>query len=557
MPVTQNEVQNVTDQGAPVPLATTDAGLSALTNGFDSGVARVPGPQVPMSANPPAGPAPSIDAPGFSQRFGAGLVGTLSDPQAAEHALNAPGGWAKAVLLNSTKAMAAGSFASKLASALGNSLGDASHASDNLQPGQGALKGVLNTLNAGSQREAAQKQQALDNNFKKQQQENEQSRLDLEKQRTAASIAEANLHELQYQKTIRNADQEFHQKSVENARQAAQPLIDAGAPVVAQGLDSDRLQERVQKDAATGHRDYVFQDGMAPLIGQDGKPVLDKNGDPQMRATWTILGEAPENIKLTKKQADDWNAAGILGQPVKEGQELPSAYYYNTAKKVQAQQGVQLAIDHVKAEIGEAQARTGEANAATAAHNQTIEEKRQNDRAKQVFAPWLAASNGDPILAYQNMAADPEGQKNIGQVQQLFGPGNLEKVRTDTIKSLEKDIEDNQKFVTKRSKEIDDSGKPASADEQQEISDAQLEIKQAAAKRNTYLGLHPSDPPRITELKKIGDSIPEATRATTIANSPSLTAQEKAYLLKLYGLTPPQPAQQQPAQQQPNQTVNR
>jgi hypothetical protein len=543
MPVSQNEAQQVVDQSSPVPLATTSAGLDALTNGFDSGVARAPGPQVPMRANPSPGSAPDINAPNFSQRFSTELNGALSDPTGAA-ALNQPGGFAKLVLASSSKAMATGSFAQKLASALGNSVSDASHASDDLRPGQGALKGVLNTLAAGSQREAQQKQQASDTDLKNKQQTVEQSRLELEKQRTAASIAEANLHELQYQKAIRNADQEFHEKSVEYAKQAAQPLIDAGAQTLAQGLDSDRLQERVQKDAAAGHRDYVFQDGMAPLIGKDGKPVLDKNGEPQMRATWTILGEAPESVKLTKKQADDWNASGILGQPVQEGQSLPSAVYYNTAKKVQTQQGVQLAIDHVKAEIDEAQARTGEAKAATTAHNLTIEEKRQNDRAKQVFAPYLAGANGDAILAYQNMSQDPEGQKNIGAVQALFGPGNLEKVRTDTIKSLEKDIEDNQKFVTKRLKEIDDSGKPASADEQQEISDAQLEIKQAAAKRNQYLGLHPQDPPRIAELKKIGDSIPEATRATTIANSPSLNSQEKAYLLKLYGLTPPQPVQQ-------------
>src|SRR5690242_16535372 len=127
MPVSQNEVRNITDQSSPVPLATTDAGLSALPNGFNSGVARVPGPQVPMSPNPSPGAAPNIDAaqPGFSERFGNELTGVLSDPRGAA-ALNQPGGFAKMVLAASSKSMAAGSFAQKLSSALGNIGSDAS-----------------------------------------------------------------------------------------------------------------------------------------------------------------------------------------------------------------------------------------------------------------------------------------------------------------------------------------------------------------------------------------------------------------------------------------------
>jgi hypothetical protein len=237
----------------------------------------------------------------------------------------------------------------------------------------------------------------------------------------------------------------------------------------------------------------------------------------------------------------------VTPQPIQAGQQLPAADYYRLSKDAQTQRGVQMNVRELQARIEESQSATEANKARTREENLTTEEKQQNLQAARDFAPWLAGANGDPVIAMQNMAADPKAKQKLGLVEQLYGPGNLERARQETLGNLEKTIDENEKVLNEHSQP---GATPLPADES---DDLRAEIKQAQAKRNQYLGLHPADPNQFADSVLVLDKVPADQRAAFITSSAAMPPAAKIYLLKHYNLPVPanltQP--QAPTQGQP------
>ena len=157
---------------------------------------------------------------------------------------------------------------------------------------------------------------------------------------------------------------------------------------------------------------------------------------------------------------------------------------------------------------------------------------QQNDRAKSLFAPYLAQANGDAVIGMQLMAADPNEKNNLELVQQLYGPGNLEKVRVDTLRSIDATIAEDQKVLTEHAKP---GNEPLDADEAQSLRG---EVVAAQAKKNMYLGLPPTAKPAYARAKQLLDPLSPADRAANIAKVTDPAV--RADLYRIYGTQPPQ-----------------
>ena len=549
--------------------AQDEAALNTLTSPmgrtFDSGAPQVPflqgqGPLAP-GANTPT--APVIDsgypAGSFSDKLAQSLRATAAHP-ATPALLDSPGGFSKMLLSSTLDAL----------SGVGASLGDAAHATDT--KGGGWLTGVTNTLAARNERLAGQ--QARQDKLAQQAKENarQDTQLDLEKQRTAAQIANAHADEIMHAKMSRNSDFEYQEKVRQSAQSQAQPFIDEGAKSLGRGLTKSQLDEQIKSKGIDPTQALAFNDGYVDAVGPDGKPILDEMGQPKQQATWMLLSNVPD-VTLSQTQADYLTKYANNGT-WQAGQKLPGADYYAATKQAQLAEGADLKMQEAKSLIAERLSAAERNKMEAREKSRTDQDKAANREAERLFSPYLAQANGDVIQAYNLMAADPNGKKNIGKVQSYFGPGNLEKYRHDEITTLESTINKNQKtldtqeadplnsstaltsIVGQSNKTILDPKASASDKKkaqsaldaaQQTLNDRneiRQEINAAKAKRNTYLGLHPQDPDRIVALKRIGDSLPAENRAQLITNSSALTPQEKQYLLGVYGLNPPgsQPA---------------
>jgi hypothetical protein len=431
---------------------------------------------------------------------------------------------------------------------------------------------------------ANQNQRQFDNDLKTKESQRQDQMLSLEQQRTKAQMAASQAEEVLHAKMSRNADLEYQTNSTKDAQADAQPLFDAGALTTATKQTSDQLQEVLKADAAKGIQDHYFQDGWQPQLDAQGKPMTDKDGTQQMRATWMIVGPVPNNgmVNIDAAKAADWNKLGVTPTPLKAGQQLPAADYYRLSKDAQTQRGVQQSVDNVKSEIAERSSAAARDQALTREANLTIEEKEQNNRTRLAFAQYLAAANGDDNLAMDSLSrsTDPKVRALIGPVEQLYGPGSLETMRVKKIDGLQQTIKGNNDRLDKIAKENGDtdfqqivadntaqlsSGKDskgkgltdaqkgvlqADLDSAQkhldEINGIKSDTKQAQQQQDQYLGIHPSDSPEMQQIQNNmldADPDPEK-RASIILNSTTLDDARKLSLLQRDGLTTSQLGQQ-------------
>jgi hypothetical protein len=385
---------------------------------------------------------------------------------------------------------------------------------------------------------AAQKQQDFNNDLKTKESQRQDQMLSLEQQRTKAQMAASQAEEVLHAKMSRNADLEYQENSTKNAQADALPLLEAGATTTATKQTSDQLQEILKTDAAKGIQDHYFQDGWQPMLGPDGKPMFDKDGTPQMRATWMIVGPVPNfgMVTIDKAKAADWNKLGVTPQPLQAGQQLPAADYYRLSKDAQTQRGVQMNVQEIQARIAESQSATEANKARTREENLTTEEKAQNLETGKEFAPYLAGANGDPILAMQQLvqSPDPKVRQMAGRVEQMYGPGNLNKARQQEISDLTKTIDDDNKKLQEHSVL---GATPLPAEETQDLND---EITAASKKRNLYLGLPYNSPQHVAGQNQLIAAQPANLRAQYIAQI--VDPNERAAQYRAFGITPPPPA---------------
>ncbi len=587
----------------PAPLATTAAGIDLLTGLAGQQSPNQPAPQVPLDPNPSAGNPPDINAPSpnasapdgsFGQKLGAALTASKNDGTAGA-LLTQPSGFAKMFLSATLSALAKPAQALRSPGAAQTSqgiqngwahiAGDLSDLSSAVSPldaaghrNGGALGGAANVAAAQTARQNAEQKTQFD-------QSQEGQKLELEKQRTGAQVALSNSQQLHTEALTHQLGDEALDKGIASGKAALDVLSKAPSPATAEakGIDSDEIHQMLVDGRFNPSTQTAYLTGKKVIPG-----VEDANGNPRYRGTYDIV-TLPAAVNVTnQQQADELLGPGKVSVSEDRPFVIPGAQYNAL---------VQQANDR-KMATEAAQKAADEVAIATGQRAEKVE--AMNFAGSNVWNNALSAQlrktpddiSGATLRAYATLAANPplgpDGKPlypNItGDIREKIGPklwdgmveqaqkaadkraeeavkirgkkaetsAQAEKQRNDDIRNLEKAIDENQKTVSKRVKEIYDEGRQPSPDEAKQIAEAQEEIRQAREKRNGLLGLHPADSDRTAQLKKIGDSIPVATRAATIANSPSLTAPEKAYLFKLYGLTPPQA--QQPAQ---NQQVNR
>jgi hypothetical protein len=293
-------------------------------------------------------------------------------------------------------------------------------AAGKVNPGSGALAGVGAAASQAQENQQKQKQQAFANKMAQQKQMTEQ-------QVAQAQIAHLNAEQHNLERLSRDADEEHMQKMLAFDQTAAEPFIEAGTRSMGEHLTSDDLQRMLKPGASgkseiNGHKVLVFRDGLAPMIGRDGKPALDSTtGQPVMRPTYRLFeADGPgvkfddEQVKLISENTPYKPKPGVEVDPV-------SAYTILTqAKKNQA---VNLNIQKVQAEIGKEEAETGKAKEET---TDKQEQRQLEQKAAKIFSPYLAQANGDPWRAIQLMGKDPSARGQIGVIEQAYGPGHIE-----------------------------------------------------------------------------------------------------------------------------------
>jgi hypothetical protein len=334
----------------------------------------------------------------------------------------------------------------------------------------------------------------------------EKERNDNEKTLQGAQIAEAHAHEVNAMTIARDADRKSQAEIQEHASTMSQPFKDKGAAVLGEHLTSEEVQQRIKDGSLDPTQAHSFVDGYVDVLDKDGKPQVDpETGLHAQRPTFQLLSPVPQ-VTLNKAQADLLQKyAPHSGGTFTEGTTMKGETYYTLAKQAQEAQTVDLNVKELNARIDASKTEAERNKAQTQEANLTIAEKQRNVQARTIFAPYLAKTNGDPLLAIQLMGSDPKQQKNLGLVEELYGPGNLTKAREDTVKSLETVIE-------KNTKEIDEHSTPGATPlPADELKDLQDEIQQSRAMRAKYLGLSgnaavappvPVDVPAVAAFKK-------------------------------------------------------
>jgi hypothetical protein len=420
--------------------------------------------------------------------------------------------------------------------------------------GIGVLSGVA--ANIAARRQAAAdaaakaKQQAFENARETASDQREQQRLNSELDMNHFNMVVAHANMVNAGRIAGQETDEFNAKMEQSAQTLSQPYLDAGAQVMGHDVPEsqklDWLNQNAPRDPKSGHPDFSkfisFQDGTAPVIDpKTGKQMMSPDGTPAYQRTYQIIEIGPD-VELTPDQVTILNKFAPPNQGKWDaGQKLNPQTYALLAKKAQLAETVQLNVEKTQSEIRKNMSDAEKAKADASLARMTTAQKAQNLATANLFSPYLAVAGGDPILGLDYMLRSKDA-KSAQMVEQMYGPGVLEKARTTNINALSKTITDDEK-------QLNDpvTSSTMSADDKASL---QQELQAARQKRNQYLGLHQDDPPQITQSVLSLDAIDPAKRGTTILSS-KMPNSAKVYLLRHYGLPIPPAILPQPKPAQP------
>jgi len=500
--------------------------LQAIATAQDQANAQqAPAPVIPAAV--PAAPVTTPVSP--IQPEDSALPQTLTPPQ------NAPGTFNKSFSANlDTMAVAPnqpGSFARSLVSSAINALGGitAGLADGNVgqvKNGGGWIEGVTEAL---QNRENRLRQQKLDSaNQAQRDAENKRAdtALDLDKQRTAATLAQATINGLHTALIMRNEDEEHQSKLLESAQTASKPFKEMGSTELGHGLTGDQIKQMLADKKLNPAATLHFQDGNTPVLDREGNQVI-KDGLPQTQPTFELLTNVPR-VTLQADQVADLNKYGDAGQKFQAGQPMDGVQYFLLHTRAQNNKAVALNVEKLQDEINASQSANERDKAQTRVENLTIDEKLQNKKAAAAFAPYLAANDGDPITAMQQLSRDPKGKAWIGPVEAMYGPGNIARARRDELVELQKTLDGNAKILAEHNPKLGGSELP-----QEEIDDMAVETKTARARQKALLGLHPSDPDLHSDILAdlTAKGVPVSEWAARISRLPIPDA-DKAYMIQ-------------------------
>jgi len=276
-----------------------------------------PKPNLPMPFGGPIQPggpdltAPSdqemgFPAPGtgtFRDKLGTSLASIKNNP-AAPAAMSAPGGWAK-MMIGATMDALSGKSGGLLAN-----LGDAAAATEPVPQGGGALTGVLRTIGAGQQRQAAEKQQTFENKLKTDRAADEH----LENQARVALIqGQTRLNAI----NVSKADNEL-QDSIYSMNKNVSDQLAKNHHVQA-NVSQAELDDMIKNNPGYLQTHRAVPVGRENVLDNNGHVVMGADGKPKTDQIWNVFDSNPldknQHVQPDEKTAKDWEAAGIKVDP--------------------------------------------------------------------------------------------------------------------------------------------------------------------------------------------------------------------------------------------------
>jgi hypothetical protein len=292
----------------PASLTPDAAGTAALAAPITAPPAPTTGVVAP---SPQAAPPPGSFA---------AKIGKAADTLGIPHGV---GGWARSLVGSAQRAL----------SGIETSLGDAATAAQGARPGEGSLAAVGRVRAAEQARQQAQKQA----------QTNE------DKER--AQIAHENISTLYQQQLLHKLGDDENHADIANGKAAIDMYTTAmssqglnPAPVIAKDITEAQIQNAIKNKNLDPSYNHIWPSGSyQPFDPQTGKPMLDKNGQPMLQKTYTVLGNVPETI-LSKDMAK-LIKDNVPGVDLPEGTHLSGAIAGSLVQQAMSHQAVQQKID--------------------------------------------------------------------------------------------------------------------------------------------------------------------------------------------------------------------
>ncbi|SRR6266550_2301851 len=234
-----------------------------------------------------------------------------------------PGGWAKSLVGAAQHAL----------SGIQDTLADASTAASQAQPGEGALAAIGRIRSAQTQRQQAQQKAQTD------------------EQKDRAMIAHENVQTLYQQRLLHQLDDKANHEDIDNGKAAIQNftthLSENGlqpAAVIAQDITEGQIQKAIANQNLDPSYNHIWPSGsFQPFDPTTGKPMVDKDGQPMLQKTYTVLGNVPET-QLDDKMAKLIND-NISGMHFEKGQSLSGAQAGSLIQQAMNHQAIQRKID--------------------------------------------------------------------------------------------------------------------------------------------------------------------------------------------------------------------
>lgn len=413
--------------------------------------------------------------------------------------------------------------------------------------GMGVLAQTAKNIEAqkAAKADAAAKaqQQAFENARKTAADQRAQQYLSMDQQKNSLLMAQGHAALINTNRIAAEETDEFQARMQASADTLAKPYLDAGGEVIGHNVPDSELNSVMPKNPGAMDHYAHIQDGRVPVIDpKTGEQKINLDGVPVTQPTYSIVKIGPD-ISLSQQQADLFNKfyPETAGGKWQAGQKLSGQAYYSVSQNVLKQQAVALNVEKVQAQIASDLSSAEQKKAEARNQNMSAAEKEQNLRAASLFAKYLAAAGGDPVLG-SDLLRRSKDAGSLGAVEQLFGVGTLAKLRAQNLTSLSKTITDDEN-------QLNPTNPVAATMSDEDKANMTAELKAARAARNAYLGLHQNDPDQITQSVLQLDKVDPAKRSTTILGSKVMPDNAKIYLLRHYDLPiPPALLQVKPAQ---------
>ena len=363
-----------------------------------------------------------------------------------------PGGWARSLVGATVHALSGGTAA----------LGDAAAGMGRAEPGQGALAGMAQALQARGQRIAGEKAA------------NEKQRLD------DVQIAHAQAQTLLAHQTLRIVGNEAKQKAYESDQAMHDDLAAVNTPTLTKGLNDEQLADWWKKNPNMRGKAIPVMDHLEKEVDAEGNEFL--------RPSFTLY-DAGEPIKPGAKSLELINKYGSQSGKLTEGTQLPAGQYAELMSRARNAEVQDLARQQIisKANLSKAEAEKVE---------QEVQDKKTHNQDGLDIASTMNHYGRDIASALDGLAKsqDPKAAEISHKIEEFYGPTLVQKALEasnktgDELKDIQKDLNkaDGQhaaEISADLQTRLDDKSKPPTPSQKQDIlrMKAQADAKTTAS----------------------------------------------------------------------------